>query len=330
MSGNQQNGTKDTGHALNAWEQLCSGARDELFEQTGLRRGLVIHEYGGVGRSSQNPVTWEPEALSYGQPSTPLERVSYYSFSEITRDLAVIGVAESSIPFMPPWLCREVEYDYQKSLAEKEGPATAYLLEKHIVNKITIDIPPQRMTPDQRFMDITKEAILNLLDSHQGYANLIKVFNTYGYYVASRLTLGGALIRQHNAGIEHLGDASAEQQAFSARFKETLDDIRLGPRHGDSIGEAPVFGQMGGEKDTAHHYGQWTGGLRAASNWGVTSYKTLIPTLALIGMRDMALGNACYHLLRKYSTYDEVKELQVVMDMSRYANEAKQYFLNPI
>ena len=87
---------------------------------------------------------------------------------------------------------------------------------------------------------------------------------------------------------------------------------------------------MGGTKDTSHNYSEWMNGLASPSSWVVTSYDSFIPTLALIGMQNMAVGNACYNLLRKFSTYAEVQKLQEVIDMRRYANEAKQYYMNPI
>ena len=329
MADNKQTQTDDTSpgiidsrHAMVAWNDQCTEARDELFEQIGLRRGLVIHEYGGVGRSSQNPVIWETKHLSSRKPTSTIESVTHYVSSEIARDLHTIGVPLTAIPFTRRWQTHDVEPAYQKEIDGNHEKAFLYLIGRYTINKITIQIEPIRMKPTPHFMDIITQAVIP--ESIKGYDNLIKVLNGFGYYVATQVTLGGVLLKHEETPIQQVEDARSERDAFATGFNDALHNIR------SSEVTFRSFQQIGSRRNTVYHYNAWVSNLELPANWDIIYYDKLLPTLALIGMHNMAVGNACYNLLRRFSSYDEVKNLQAVIDMSRYANVAKTYFMNPI
>ena len=307
--------------------QLSENEKAVVFERIKVQRSLVIHEYGGVGWSSQNPIEWDYDSIILAPPSLKDKTVINQSFFSITQDLATIGVDTNTIPFTKPWLIDETEFTLKNRNNGDDEPDKEYLMGKHVSNKITLNIDPLLMKPSRRFMDILMEAIVNCQDNIHGYEALIKILNYFGYYVPTRLTLGGVLFQYQET---EFGDEGLKKQSFTDNFEAALESIRQGANYDSASSEFDSFRQMGGTKDTSHNYSEWMNGLASPSSWVVTSYDSFIPTLALIGMQNMAVGNACYNLLRKFSTYAEVQKLQEVIDMRRYANEAKQYYMNPI
>ncbi|MCG8640566.1 MAG: hypothetical protein MI862_12575 [Desulfobacterales bacterium] len=322
-------GAFDSRHAVTAWAQLGTSLRQELVKQTGLRRGLVIHEFGGVGRSSQVPVSWDLDALSFGKPSSMVETITQFSLSEIARDLAIMGVREAHLPLFASWYGPKSEDEYQKKRAKYDNPLKAFLLGKHYVKKVVVNVAVEQMRPTPQFMDVLGQAVGQLQDSLAGYENLIKVFNLFGYYIASQVTLGGALFQQTDIKFRQWCEIRSSFKSFSAEFQHTLANIGTCALYRSGKAPFPLF-QMGGVKNTHGHYGRWIHGLEDAYHWVVITYEKCLPTLALIGQQDMAMGNACFNLLNKYASYNEVQHLQAVIDMKRYAGEAKRYFLNPI
>ena len=328
----------DPQHAIDEWNNFGDAAKNSLFEQIDIHCGLIIRE-DGFSRSFSDaiPVRWELDAVSSRKPSTISRVTSDYTFSKTTKEMAVKNVQSASISFTSPFASAKAEYEHEKEKKTSEERVTTYFIAKFLVNKVSLQINPKKMKATARFLGAIEQAIGDYQDNINGYSNLIEVLDKYGYYVPATFTLGGALITETSTQIAKFSDAETEMDKYSFGFSAAFDGIGGGAAYSNADTKSvtktssneytnQTFQQIGGLPGTNNNYPQWVKSLDSANNWDVTSYETLIPTVALIGMSNQAIGNACCNLIIKFSTYNSVKDRQIMIDMSQYAKESKKYF----
>ncbi|MFT5229767.1 MAG: hypothetical protein ACI9EV_002921 [Urechidicola sp.] len=328
----------DPEKAVDEWNSFGDAAKNALFNQINIHHGLIMTE-DGFSRSYSNaiPVAWDLDAVSQRKPATVSKVTSDYTFSKTTKEMITKNVQTGSVTFTAPFASANAEFEHSKETSSSEEHVTTYLISKFIAFKIGLQVEAKNMKATTEFMDAVKSAILEHQDDVNGYSNLMAVLDKYGYYVPSNFSLGGALLTESSTQIDTFADAQTEMDKYSFGFSAAFDGIGGGAAYSNSDTSTvsttssneyskQTFQQIGGESGTNNDYAKWIESLASASNWDVATYDVLIPTIALIGLSNQAVGNACYNLITKYSTYDSVKDMQTMIDMNGYAKAAKSFY----
>lgn len=328
----------DPEQAIDSWNNFGDNEKHALFNQIDIYSGLIIKK-DGFSRSFSDaiPVQWDLDALSTRKPSTISKVTSDYTFSKTTKEMITKNVQSASVDFTAPFATAKAEYEHEKETSHSEEHVTTYLIGKFLVNKIGLKVNTKKMKASSNFLSAMEDAIGPHQDDVNGYYNLMDVLNKFGYYVPAVFTLGGALISETSTQVNKFSDAETEMNKYSFGFSASFDGIGGGAAYSNADTKTvkttssdeyknQIFQQIGGNPGTNNDYPKWVKSLESASNWDVAAYEILVPTVALIGMSKQGVGNACYNLITKFSTYDSVKDMQTMIDMNKYAQEAKKYF----
>ncbi|MCG8640564.1 MAG: hypothetical protein MI862_12565 [Desulfobacterales bacterium] len=328
----------DPQQAIDNWNNFGDSEKQALFNQIEIYSGLIIQK-DGFSRSFSNsiPVQWTLDAINSRKPTTISKVTSNYTFSKTTKEMTEKNVQSTSVSFTSPYASAKAEYDHEKQTQHSEEHVTTYLIAKFLVNKIGLQVNTKKMTASDNFMNAVKKAIGEHQNDVNGYYNLINVLDQFGYYVPGTFTLGGALLTQTSTRVNKYSDAETEMEKYSFGFSASFDGIGGGAAYSNADTHSvkttssneynnQTFQQIGGASGTNNDYPKWVKSLDSAAQWDVASYESLVPTIALIGLSQQGVGNACCNLINKFSSYDSVKDMQTMIDMEKYSQDAKSYF----
>jgi hypothetical protein len=319
------------------YKQMRADQKQALFDNIQIWRGLSFTA-NGFGKTFQDVCAWTSGYSPLANtPSVNTELTSNYSFSKVTHDLHVFGSESTSVSFSSPYASGEAEYKTEHSKDTSSSQVTEYLVTRYIVRKVMLQVDPDKLTANPEFVKAVKQAIKDNEDNVQGYYNLIKALNTWGYYIPIEFTLGGVIYSSDSTKISDFSEAESTKQEFSGSFKAEFNSIGGGAAYKNASGSDSkittstkfqdiTLQLVGGKEGLEKDYPKWADSLGPAINWALADATKLYPTLVLLASDDdgrTALGTAI-RLIERYSAYPKAVEAQPYLDMQHYNTTVQQ------
>lgn len=324
---------EDTDGSLQRYDGMLPEQKLALLSRVGAYQALNVTS-GGIAMTSKPYLApWHEETLpTSGILRVPTKVTSEYTFHEEIQHLMILGLDKASLSVNTPYGGGEAGFEHARGNTKDSRSVTEYLVGKVSVRtvKITVDLD------NLQLMNSYQNAIIKALrkedgDEPQAY-NLIEKMNEIGYYVPRVFTLGGALHTSRKTEISEFSEAETEKMKFSFGVKVAFNGIGGGAdyAHSDEHEESSketnkyeglTFEQIGGKRGTFNDYPAFLTSLESSINWAIISYDKLYPTLALL--TDKRVRRRCIKLINKFATYQQIKELQPVLNLISYATETE-------
>ena len=172
---------------------LTDEQKRSIYGNIQVFRGLSITK-DGFDKTFRDVYSWDGGYLpAANAPHVNTELMSSYSFSKVTHDLTVFGSSSTSVNFSSPYASGEAEYKEEHSKSTSDSKVTEYLVTRYVVRKALLQVDTTKLVPTVEFVTALGAAIHGNEDKLDGYYNLIKVLDEWGYYVPQEFTLGGVI-----------------------------------------------------------------------------------------------------------------------------------------
>jgi hypothetical protein len=325
------------------YNQMRPEQRKAVFDNIQIWRGLTFTK-DGFGKTFKNVCSWTSGyAPAANTPRVNTELTSNYSFSKVTHDLHVFGSQSTSVSFSSPYASGEAEYKTEKSKDTSSSQVNEYLVTRYIVRKVMLQVDPSSLVASPDFLKAVKQVTDNKddADNIQGYYDLIKALDVWGYYVPIEFTLGGVVYSTDSTKISDFSEAESAKQEFNGSFKAEFNGIGGGAAYKNASGSDTktttstkfqdiTLQLIGGTEGLEKDFPKWAESLKPAINWALADATKLYPTLVLLASTDAgrdALTTAI-KLIERYSSHPKAHEAQPYLDMQAY-NTAIQELVNP-
>lgn len=320
------------------YNELSAQQKLAIFANIGIFKGLTF-EASGFGPTFHNVYSWKngkfPSVL---QPRISTQIDYSYSFSKLVQTMEQNSVDKGSVSLESPFVDASAEFSYEKSRSTSSEKVTEYITGKYIVRKVMAQVQMGDLVVEPAFEKAVDSAISSNANPFQQYYALLKVLNSWGYYIPLEFSLGGVLYSSDSTTITEYTQAESEKQEFGGSFKAKFEDIGGGGEYSHAQGSSQSttrsnkyqitsFDQIGGRDGTTDSYENWAKSLDKAIYWNVASYDMLFPTIGLI--KDVSLQNTCISLMDQFSSYPHAVEVQPYLDMTRYATAVQSLYANP-
>jgi hypothetical protein len=320
---------------------LRDDQKRKIYDNIQIFRGISITK-DGFDKTFRDVYGWDGGYLpDANTPHINTELISNYSFSKVTHDLTVFGSSSASVSFSSSYASGEAEYKQEHSKTTSDSKVTEYLVTRYVVRKALLQVDPAKLAPASGFVDALTTAIHGNEDKLDGYYNLVKVLDEWGYYVPQEFTLGGVIYATDATQITDFSEAESVKQEFSGSFKAEFSGIGGSAAYKEAKGSDSkttsstkfqdiTMQLIGGKEGMEKDYPGWAKSLDAPIAWALAEAPKLYPTLALLGRADGGprLATSAIRLIERFSGYPTVQNLQPYLDMGKY-NTAVQVLLMP-
>lgn len=331
----------DPNDGIARYNALNDDHRRAIFKNIQIYRGLAITA-DGFGKTFRDVYEWKNGALPRANmPIVNSELTSSYSFSKVTRDLTVFGSQSTSVSLSSAYGSADAEYKTESRKSTSSSQVTESLVTRYIVRKVLLQVDPGNLIVDPGFVAAVGKALKGQEEVQQGYYDLLKVLDTWGYYIPQEFSLGGVIYATDDTSISDFSQAESNKEEFTGSFKATFGSIGGGAAYSQAAGSDSkttsstkfqntelqlVGGQAGLEKD----YPKWAVSLAPAVNWALADAPKLYPTLVLLAGDDTGRGllGTAINLIETFSTYPSAASAQPYLDMQAY-NTVVQGLVNP-
>jgi hypothetical protein len=329
------------GDDMARYTQLRDDQKRAIFSAIQIFRGLTFDE-DGVSPGFNDLYAWPPGYLPVANvPRINTELTSSYSFSKVTSDLHVYGSNSTSVSFSSPYASGEAEFKHEQSKTTTSSKVTEYVVTRYTVRKVILKADPAKLIGSTGFVAAVAKAVTGNEDSRDGYENLMKVLNQWGFYVPVQFTLGGVIYSRDTTEIDDYSLAESQKDEFSGSFKAQFDGIGGGAAykeaHGsDSTTTSSTKNQntqlqlIGGKPGTEKDYPAWASSLNQPIAWQLAETQQLYPSLMLLNTSKDGRNalQAAIRIIDRFAAYPGAATLQPYLDMSAY-NMRLQELLNP-
>jgi hypothetical protein len=324
---------------VDRYNRMSEGDKRALFENLHTRRGLTVDAHG-FKVSFQNVYEWRDGGLPRARTPSPLTQLSHsYTFTEETHTFETSGVHSGSVSLTTPFGGGEANFRVAQSRNTSSKHVTQYMTERYLSNKVDLDVSARQLRVAEPFLAAVRAAAHGRRGNINGYQDLVKVLNEWGWYVPLRYTLGGALYATKRTEISEYSEAESKSRTFGGSFQAAFKGIGGGAAYENSTTTTTttttsqeagntVILQMGGKAGTNNDYKAWNDSLDKAITWATISYQALTPSLMLLVGADNDLLTTCNSLLQQFNSYAQVKDLQKYIDVAGYQRELGR-LLNP-
>lgn len=270
-----------------------------------------------------------------------------YTFTEETHSMQYSGVTSTSVSLTVPYVSAESTFEYAKSKSHKDGKVNSYYTKRYLFKKVDLRADYDKLIVNEEFIGKIEDAIRGYEETYNpqainGYENLVRVLNEYGWYAPIRYTLGGAIYSTEKSEVRTLEEAEKESKKFSAKVDAKAESLGIsgGASHSNSEtnesshsskdeNKAVTFHQIGGNVDGKDNYGEWITSLNDPKYWRIISYDELMPSLLFLRGKHNQTLSICLRLLSKFHNYSNVMSLQPYIDVKDYESKIA-YEINPI
>lgn len=310
------------------------------FDQRGLYRGMIFTEES-VAKGDENIASWDMTEVKLTQPSPVTKKRTESTYTEVGKSMKETGVIAASVSVDTPFGGGEAGYRKQTESSSNSSSIKQFMVSKFVVQKILINIDPEDIRINPAFEREIREALQQ--DPGEGlkfYSMLLKILGEWGYYVPAGVLLGGMLYATEEAEISSFEESESESTEFSVAVKAKFKGFGGGGSFSNADGrevsetsiskyEVSEFTQVGGIRTAiagtgAGDFAAWSSSLQSPVNWEVVEYTNLVPSLALLSDRNLAIR--CARVIAENSTRRSVRNIQKVLEMFDYSREMKQLF----
>ncbi|MFE3458560.1 hypothetical protein ACFXKD_13540 [Nocardiopsis aegyptia] len=312
------------------YNQLAGREKIAVLDNVDVRRGRLPRPEHGLATSAHELYTWPTGYLPAAtQPAITSEKSSSSSFSELTRHLAITGVKSGSASLTSPYASAKAEYEHTSEKSTDTHTVTEYLTSRFTARKAELSVDPGRLSATDEFAAAVAGAVDTDADElAMKRGRLLKVLDTWGYFLPTRFTIGGAIYATQSTTVKDFEQAEKERNEFSASFEATFWKIGASASYKQADGKeshtkttdkytSMTLQVLGGEPVTSEtEYAAWVTSLEKDENWTVIAIDELAPALVLLrGSHDSTLTNAIRALDGYSGTHGEVLDVKAYLDM---------------
>lgn len=314
------------------YNQLPGQKKIAVLDNVDIRRGRVPRASDGLSTTAHDLYTWPTGYLPVAnRPPVTSEKSSSSSFSELTRHLAITGVKSGSASLSSPYVSAKAEYEHSTEKSTDTHTVTEYLTSRFVVRKAVLKVEPTRLSVTSEFAAAVSGAVDTKADDPVlTRGQLLKVLDTWGYFLPTKFTIGGALYATQSTSVKDFEQAEKERTEFSASFEATFGKIGASASYKDAHSNEKInktsdkyttmtLQALGGDPIVSEaDYAAWISSLEKADNWTIIEVDELTPSLLLLnGTHNNTLTNAIRALDGYSGTHGEV------LDVASYLNKVQ-------
>jgi hypothetical protein len=124
-----------------------------------------------------------------------------------------------------PYASGEAEYKTEHSKGTSSSQVTEYLVTRYIVRKVLLQADTDKLSVNPQFSTAIIQAVKDNEDTIQGYYNVIKALDRWGYYIPVEFKLGGVIYATTTTKISDFSEAESNKEEFNGSFKAAFDGI---------------------------------------------------------------------------------------------------------
>ncbi|MBT2511711.1 hypothetical protein J7I98_39240 [Streptomyces sp. ISL-98] len=306
---------------------LMNAYRGRTFDP---RRGMV---------PTFHDVCVSPPLPDVNRPQTSSEKYTSFTFSEFTRSLTVSGVQSASVSLNAPFVEAEAEYTHEKSKNTTRKTVTEHLTSRLLVRKAELRIDPERLVPDRGFVQAVAHSVDGTELELRHYDELLKVLDTWGFYVPVRYTIGGLVYATESTKITSYEESDKEKEEFGASVKAQFNKVGGGASYKEAKGressssdttkyqDTTLLALGGAPLTSTDDYKEWAVSLDNALNWTIIEYTELYPTLLLLRTKEHGDIQALRSAMKTIEHFRDRRPHEL-LDMNAY-NTTVQNAVNP-
>lgn len=311
---------------------------DLLYDKCVLLNGMRVQQQAdhcNLIKDTQ-PVFQQPTSLPRAaQPQLSEREEIFTSYSELTHQMDVQGVDKASVSLSTPFGGGSGKYSHEHGTHHADKTVHAYFLAKQFVPKVYISLDWKNLTPTVGLHAAIEAAVK--LGGANGFEALLHVMETYGSYIATKFTIGGAICAQSVYDYHSREDAKSDSTSFGASVNASYDGFGGGGsyEHGKKTDtssgqvdskfslEASVIGGDPSKALDLSDAKPWMDTLKDATLWRVIYQEELIPTLAAISSTDQNLYAQAQGLM-KAQINDRVS-INPHVHLGQYIEQMEEY-----
>ncbi len=315
-----------TGNGYDQYLQLSNDEKRAILNNVQVFRGITFDKNNWA--ATADAFTFKPGYLP--SPTVPVDSVKTeeYCFSEVVRQFKQQTSAFAKMEISTPFVSAEAEYKWEKAHQTTSKDVTEYLITRQLVNKVHLTMDPDKLEPSISFLQAVRNAVRRgmVLDS---YHDLVKVLNTYGYYLAEEFMMGGIIMGSESTTIKEFSQADSEKHEFNVAFSAKYKMFGGGGSGGGSSGSENTIDQnnkyrnmtlrvIGGIPGT-DNYNDWAKTLHKANTWRITDVTKFRPTLILLHEHDGTTLTTAMRVIADFHKTPSVANLvPPQLDMTAY------------
>jgi hypothetical protein len=300
-----------------------------LYKKLQLTRGLLIQPKA-FSKSAKDVRTLNGEPI-YTMPEFTLDIDREVSFSETVHELRKRGVQTAKGSAGAFGVAVSATYTKETETFSSTKEESVYLIAREDVPKVELQFTPEQITPTNEFLQAVQGVLaMSTAKKEQQYLKLLEVLDQFGFYMATKFTLGGQVWAEDQKTVKTEIQAKSELESFGVAFEANLE------ASGYPVSASGGYGQLNEEKQTdikiegkrritkkfkggdpaAHgKIESWIASLGNSERWDVIKYTELKPTLDLLPSDQR---NRCANIINTYCLLPDTARI-TALDMLGYA-----------
>jgi len=259
-------------------------------------------------------------------------------FSEFAESMATSSSNSASASVTTPYGGGSASFSYAQSHSSNSSKVSTFSVGTYNVNIAVVELDTTQIQLSSDFVSALTDAVSTGSNDDQ-FVAIIQALNKYGWYLATKFTVGGVLYTSQSSESSSWAEAQSTSTSFGGSFQASFDGIGGGAAYnqanksgttssGSSGSNSLSFTAIGGSPADSNDFAKWSASMVDSKEWNISNYLTLTPSiypLYNMGSTNKEILTYVNNMIAKeYANCPELGTLQPMIDCGQYALSVKE------